>query len=494
MGTRASQEPQHAAAEPTTLACTGGGVLQFSGDSGALSTGDRDRMLREMRAGNVPTSLLVEAITFRQLETPNRSFVRFRPGMLHEFAKSFEGQPVLRDHAQRELAAVAGEIVTSKFEREEAGGKGVIRQTLRLVKPWAIEAALDGTMKRFSIGWNNTAPVLCTACEAPLVPTIFGPMPTCKHLPGDELDGGGFVEALVTGAEGIEVSAVTVPAVRDTGVENIRAALSAARAWVRSRSALSADPADATAPKFAVGDTVKCTVDHPPSMKAGMLCTIVEAFAGAPPYYAVEHEGEVHKWMAEDEIEAADGDEMPMAMSLRKGKSMKKLIALLSLAADADEDAVASAVVKLRADRDAAQQLAAAHETALTAARGELAKYEAADREKRIDALLGVVRAKVGQKLGADKKPERGGTPHEAAALALAEHDLPGAEKFAASLPQLTAVGGDPRGRERAALPTTPDGGELSAFHKKMAKAAGIPEAEFKKRIEAQRNGAAQEG
>jgi hypothetical protein len=65
-----------------------------------------------------------------------------------------------------------------------------------------------------------------------------------------------------------------------------------------------------TAPAFAVGDRVKALVDHMAGMK-GMAGSIAEVHAGAPPYYAINFdtpmgEGNPHKWLAENEIAAAD--------------------------------------------------------------------------------------------------------------------------------------------------------------------------------------------
>jgi phage I-like protein len=101
--------------------------------------------------------------------------------------------------------------------------------TIEAVKPWAIEGLLDGTIDRFSIGWDpGTADILCSACGESMWPAS-----SCNHWPGDTLeakDGSTkFVEAIFTSAEGTEVSAVSVPAVDGTGVAQIRAALAAHR-------------------------------------------------------------------------------------------------------------------------------------------------------------------------------------------------------------------------------------------------------------------------
>lgn len=67
-----------------------------------------------------------------------------------------------------------------------------------------------------------------------------------------------------------------------------------------------------TMPKFSVGDRVQPLVSHMPGMK-GMVGTVKIAREGDPPYYAIKFDDmdKVHKWYAEDELEAAsEGDSM----------------------------------------------------------------------------------------------------------------------------------------------------------------------------------------
>lgn len=84
------------------------------------------------------------------------------------------------------------------------------------------------------------------------------------------------------------------------------------------RAALDAQPSvRASAAKFAVGDRVKALVDHMPGMK-GATGVVEIAREGTPPYYGVKFDGasDVHKWLAEDEIEDAEGEpEKPMKMA-----------------------------------------------------------------------------------------------------------------------------------------------------------------------------------
>lgn len=202
-----SREPirWHAAAEREPL-CT----LYAKGGE-ALDDKAKAELLRAARLGE-PVELQLEAVAFVQRETPNRNYVRFKPGMLAAFAKSFEGQPMLRDHMSWQLTARGGTIVSSKLEHMPDGTKQ-IRMRLNLVKPWAVESALDGTLDRFSIGWSRTGPVMCSLCGESLA--------KCDHWPGDRGTDGKVCEAVFTAADGTEVSGVNVPAVIGTRIESI---------------------------------------------------------------------------------------------------------------------------------------------------------------------------------------------------------------------------------------------------------------------------------
>jgi hypothetical protein len=193
-----------------------------------LGAEEREHILREVRTGKGPTRITVTATVFRQTDEPNRNFIRFKRGMLRAFARSFVGLPLLRDHDKFDFLAQGGRVVSS--EMSEAPDGVEFLQTLQLVKPWAIEAALDGTLDRFSIGWHSNEPPLCTVCKGPMF--SLG----CSHFPGDlvgEGDQAQHVELLYTAAVGVETSCVAVPAVLGTGIDEIRAALAAHRGEVR---------------------------------------------------------------------------------------------------------------------------------------------------------------------------------------------------------------------------------------------------------------------
>ncbi len=196
------------------------------------------------RAGAIP-KLEVDAVVFRQSKAQrplskadakeaNANFSTFRERDLKRLAKSFKGRPFLRDHDRGDLLARGGTIKNSELTETETHFE--IVQTLELVKPWAQEAALDGTLEAFSIGWDPPSndletrmnSVNCTVCRCSMFAS------DCPHLPGDsaEVDGSDqpvIVEAEFSKPRGAEVSGVTFPAVQGTQVEAIRTALSAAR-------------------------------------------------------------------------------------------------------------------------------------------------------------------------------------------------------------------------------------------------------------------------
>ncbi len=216
-------EPQRlpftAAAQVGTLEAGTLEVLLAGGERKKLTDADRRDLLAKVRAGE-HVELTFKARTFVQRDgETNRNFVRFKPGMLGKFAKSFAGQVFLRDHGQHSLDDRGGTILSAELVKGE--GEAAIDMELRAVKPWAVEGVLDGTIDRFSIGWTPTEPVLCSVHKKPL-----RGLDGCRCWPGDVVDGE-TVEALFTGADGVEVSAVNVPAIPDARGVEIRAALSA---------------------------------------------------------------------------------------------------------------------------------------------------------------------------------------------------------------------------------------------------------------------------
>lgn len=198
------------------------GALALKTAGGEKLGDDERRALLERSLAGEHIELLVEIRPFSQERgAQNRNFVRFKESALVPMGRSGVGSVFLRDHRQGDQMARGGTIVASKMEKAEPG-KYELVQTAKLVKPWAVQGALDGTIDRFSIGWHPTGNVLCTACKASVM--------DCWHYPGqslqDEKSGAAMVvEFEFQAAELVETSAVAVPAVKGTGVVDIRAAL-----------------------------------------------------------------------------------------------------------------------------------------------------------------------------------------------------------------------------------------------------------------------------
>lgn len=212
-----------------------------AGDRAIESDDDRRELLEQSLAGK-HVELTVTAVTSIEPEKPkplpasmrelaNANFSRFGSVGLQAFIRSFKGRPFLRDH-DRALVARGGRIKTSTPRAGESRTEFV--QELHVVKPWAVQGILDGTIETFSIGWQpkgNTfeewrKAVRCTVCGESLLSW------DCPHYPGmvTELAEGG--EEVIVEAEwdsrlirGREVSAVTFPAVDGTYVDDFAIAL-----------------------------------------------------------------------------------------------------------------------------------------------------------------------------------------------------------------------------------------------------------------------------
>ena len=195
---------------------------------GELDARARAALIEAVRAGK-HVELRARAITFRQRDgSPNKNFLRFKSSKLGEIAASFVGKPFLLDHSKSYQQARMGTIEESEAV-PLAGGWVGFRQTLRAVKPHAVVSILDGTLDRFSIGWDPRGTVICTAHGVDV-----RSKKSCYWLedcyPGKlvEVDGETKIaEYEWQSTEGLESSGVNTPAVSGTKIENVRAALAA---------------------------------------------------------------------------------------------------------------------------------------------------------------------------------------------------------------------------------------------------------------------------
>lgn len=224
-----------------TLAIEAKIVGLAAGDREIKTDADRREMLEQSLQGK-HVELTVTAVTSIEPDKPkplpasmaelaNANFSRFGKTGLQAFVRSFKGRPFLRDH-DRALVARGGRIKASRPEAEDA--RTLFVQELHVVKPWAVQGILDGTIETFSIGWQpkgNTFEdwrnaLRCTVCSESILSW------ECPHYPGmvTELAEGG--EEVIVEAEwdsrrirGREVSAVTFPAVDGTYIDDFAIAL-----------------------------------------------------------------------------------------------------------------------------------------------------------------------------------------------------------------------------------------------------------------------------
>lgn len=185
--------------------------LYLRGGDSPMAKTERVELINRSRAGEF-VELEMVATVFIQRDTPNYNFLRFKPGDLPSFAKSYTGSPFLADHATGEQDRRGGTIMASKLIHGD--GEKLIEQRLHLVKPWAVESALDGTLDRFSIGWYRGGTSECSICEASWL--------ACQHWPG-ELDEktGKICELVQINPRGKETSYVNGPAVLGTAPASI---------------------------------------------------------------------------------------------------------------------------------------------------------------------------------------------------------------------------------------------------------------------------------
>lgn len=192
--------------------------LVEGGELRASKSDDRANLLQTYKQGGI-SRLVFKDTPYIQRATPNRKYVRHAKGNLKALAASYEGMPYIKDHNTWSLDAAGGTILQSKLitiaEGDDAGAKA-FEQTTEAVKPWAIEGLLDGTIKFHSIAWHrNGEPPWCSLHEAPVGSK-------CWCCPGDEADGKNRIEWIFPIAVGTEKSAVIVPAVVGTTVDEIR--------------------------------------------------------------------------------------------------------------------------------------------------------------------------------------------------------------------------------------------------------------------------------
>lgn len=138
----------------------------------------------------------------------NRNPYRFNDDDMALFAKSFEGQPFLRDHDTRSIDSRDGTLIASKYQ------DGWIVTDVRLTTRRGMVDYLEGKIDRFSIGWFYDD-ATCSICGM----SFFSR--DCSHWPGMKYKVGNIEKLCVitfVNPQGKETSAVNVPAVAGTGI------------------------------------------------------------------------------------------------------------------------------------------------------------------------------------------------------------------------------------------------------------------------------------
>ena len=210
------------------LVLTTDGPVALARDTARGAASQRLADLRRRLAAGELSTLTLQAVVFRALY-PNANCYRFRDEDLDALASSFVDQPFLRDHAAREVDSRAGTVIGSRVLREDDQAP-VIQQVLEVTRQRDIGLVLDGLLDRFSIGWRFDG-ITCSVCvSAGADPgDWFGE--GCVHWPGRKYlvrDAAGverevLCELIFEQPRGVEVSAVNVPAVEGTEIQELLA-------------------------------------------------------------------------------------------------------------------------------------------------------------------------------------------------------------------------------------------------------------------------------
>lgn len=203
-------------------------LREHNGAMGAVGSPARAALIEAVRAGK-HVELRVRATVFRQKDgAPNKNFLRFKSSKLEAGAPTWNGQPFLVDHDKWSQSSRKGTIESSEAV-PLAGGWTGFRQTIRVVKPDAVISVLDGTIDRFSIGWDPSAPIHCTVHGVDVRSRA-----SCYRLEGCYPGKAWTIDGETKIAEyefqsiaGLETSGVNTPAVTGTKIEDVRAALAA---------------------------------------------------------------------------------------------------------------------------------------------------------------------------------------------------------------------------------------------------------------------------
>jgi len=200
------------------------GLTSLRSEPGDLDAKAKRYELIDQIRGGKHAQLTITARTFKQQPgVSNANFLRLG-GDLDPQARTFASQPFLMDHNTYNHTYRKGTILRSQLV-DETKTRVAFEQTIEVVKPEAAISVLDGTLDRFSIGWRPLGPVLCTAHGCDVLSRD-----SCECWPGDKVMVDGkpkIAEYEFSAWEGKETSGVSIPAVKGTSINDVRAALAA---------------------------------------------------------------------------------------------------------------------------------------------------------------------------------------------------------------------------------------------------------------------------
>lgn len=167
--------------------------------------------------------LQVVAQTFAQTKKANRRYLRLADDKLEARAPTWKNQPYLKDHTTWAMSSQMGTILSSKAEA--IGGGMTFQQKLHATATEAVIGILSGRWGKFSIGWFFEGAILCSVHGCDILTSD-----SCGCWPGDKVMHDGrerIAEFIFTDYSGKETSNVVIPAVQDTHVDDVKAALAA---------------------------------------------------------------------------------------------------------------------------------------------------------------------------------------------------------------------------------------------------------------------------
>lgn len=434
-------------------------------------------MLARARAGQIDGPIEFDARVYRQTLgaplTPGRRSMKqnilIRPGAMRALTRSFRGRPFLGGHDWSSPMARGGTIGDSWLDEAlplgaaaDSSATQTILETIQASEPWSVAGVLGGAISEFSIGMVPTGDIMCSIHDTPVWDACYccpGDMIGAAPGPGQP-DTRTMAQWIVSAAEGVETSAVNVPAVGAgaTGIEAIRAGLASigltldaftGSIWTDSRTG---------------------RIDLERLDDAADLAALAAAQGLSP--------SRISEALAARRHGLYDGTQ-PAASGHRRSTPMNRYLKLatvlgMSLAADAplDEERAIATVEGVKAERDLFRARAEAAEKTIA----DQAKAEAA---KEVDAIIAA--AEVDGKLAATVAADgvtRMPDPQESSLRKIAAGL--GLDALKAHVLAMPAI----RPRRAVSIvevvpPVRAEGGGLTPAMKLAAKQCGIPETDM---------------